>query len=107
MLLSHYERLVQQHQVEVVGLQLAQTLVDTLLGGLVAVVGHPDFADEEDVLARDAALLDGRAHAFLVYNVNHKTLTPADTVISAAPCLTASASSLPVRLFTSRSTSPL
>ena len=43
-------RLVEEHQVDVVGLQFAQTLVDALHGQSVTIVGRPDLGHEENLL---------------------------------------------------------
>lgn len=59
-------RLVEEHQVDVVGLQFAQTLVDALHGLSVAIVGRPDLGNEEKIITTDAALLPCAAHGFLV-----------------------------------------
>ncbi len=42
-------RLVEEHQVDVVGLQFAQTLVDALHGLSFAIVGRPDLRNEENL----------------------------------------------------------
>ena len=60
------ERLVQQHQVDVLCLEFLQTLVNRSLCPFVAVVRNPYFRHEEDVLAPDAALLPGTPHALLI-----------------------------------------
>ena len=57
---------MQQHEVEVLEAQARERLVDGALGILVAVVGDPDLAHDEELLARHAALGDGGAHALLV-----------------------------------------
>ena len=43
-------RLVEEHQVDVVGLQFAQTLVDALHGLSVSIVGRPDLGNEENLI---------------------------------------------------------
>ena len=53
-------------EVDVVRFQLAQALVDAAGSLLLAVVADPYLGDEEQVLALDARLGDGLAHAFLV-----------------------------------------
>ena len=58
--------LVDEQQVDVVGLQFAQALVDAAGGALLAAVADPHLGGEEDVLAPDAALCDGLADAFFV-----------------------------------------
>ena len=58
--------LVQQHEVEILGLHLAQALVNRSLGLFVTVVRKPYLRDEEQVFAPQAALLPGIAHTFLV-----------------------------------------
>lgn len=60
------ERLVQQHQVNVVRAEPAEALVDGCLGFLIAVIRDPDLRHDEDLVARDAALGDSGAYAFLV-----------------------------------------
>ena len=69
------EGLVQQHQVDVVGLQAAQALVDGGFGLFVTVVGDPHFRHEENLSAVDAAAAHGVAHALFVMvslrRVNH------------------------------------
>ena len=57
---------MQQHQVDIVGLQAAQALVDGGFGLFVAVVGDPDFRHEENISAVDAAAAHGVAHALFV-----------------------------------------
>jgi hypothetical protein len=52
------EGLVDQVEVEVVQLQALQRLVDRLLGAFVARVLHPQFAGDEQLIARDAAVPD-------------------------------------------------
>ena len=69
------ERLVQEHQVDIVRLQFTQALVDGSLCLFVAVVGNPYFRHKENFLAVDAAFAHGIAHALLVMvglrRVNH------------------------------------
>ena len=43
-------RLVGEHQVDVVGLQFAQTLVDALHGLSVSIVGRSDHGNEENLI---------------------------------------------------------
>lgn len=43
-------RLVEEHQVDVVGLQFAQTLVDAIHGLSFAIVGRPDLRNEENLI---------------------------------------------------------
>ena len=43
-------RLVEEHPVDVVGLQFAQTLVDALHGLSFAIVGRPDLRNEENLM---------------------------------------------------------
>ena len=43
-------RLVEEHQVDVVGLQFAQTLADALHGLSVSIVGRPDLGNEENLI---------------------------------------------------------
>ncbi len=43
-------RLVEEHQVDVVGLQFAQTLVDALHGLFVPIVGRPDLGNEGNLI---------------------------------------------------------
>ena len=59
---------VQQHQVDIVGLQLPQALVNAGLGPLVAVVRNPDFRHQKDVFAVDAALAQWQHPCPLHYN---------------------------------------
>ena len=60
------EGLVQKHQVDVVGLQAAQALVNGGFGLFVTIVGNPDFRHEENFPAVDAAAAHGVAYALLV-----------------------------------------
>ena len=60
------ERLVQQHQVDIICLQLAQTLVNRCLCLLVAIVGNPYLRYEEDILAINAALLPCTTYTFFI-----------------------------------------
>ena len=55
------EGLVDQVQVEVIHLQALQRLVDCLRRLVVAGVLHPQLAGDEQVAARDAAILDAGA----------------------------------------------
>ena len=57
---------MQEHQIDVVGVQLAQRLLDGGGGPLVGHVGHPDLGGDEDVLPRYAAGAHGGTHALLV-----------------------------------------
>ena len=59
-------RLVEEHQVDVVGLQFAQTLIDALHSLSVAIVGRPDLGNEENLITIHAAFLPCVAHGFLV-----------------------------------------
>ena len=59
-------RLVEQHEVDVVGAQAAQAFVDGRRRTLVVHIGNPDLARDEHVLARNAAFAHGGADAFLV-----------------------------------------
>ncbi len=52
------ERLVQQHEVEIVSAELLQGHVDGLQRILIAVVADPDLGGEEQFLAIDAGILD-------------------------------------------------
>ena len=58
--------LVDEQQVDVVGLQLAEAFIDG--GGSLpfAVVADPDFSHQENLLAGYAGLRNGIAYAFLV-----------------------------------------
>ena len=58
--------LVDQKQVDVVGLQLPEALVDGGGSLFLAVVADPDLRHKEYLLAGNAGLCDGIAHAFLV-----------------------------------------
>ena len=60
------ERLVDEQQVDVVGLQFAKRFVDGGFCLLVSGIGNPDFGDDEQFIARHAAFANGIAHAFLV-----------------------------------------
>ena len=60
------EGLVDQQQINIVGLELAQGLVNGGLGLFIASVGNPHFGGEEQLLPGYAALGNGLAHAFLV-----------------------------------------
>ena len=60
------ERLVDEQQVDVVSLELAQALVDRGLCLLIPGVGYPHLCHKEQFPARDAAFLHRTAHAFLV-----------------------------------------
>ena len=55
-----------QEQVDVVGAQAAQGVIDGARGGLVPGVGDPDLGGQEDVLSRQAGGGDGGAHPLLV-----------------------------------------
>ena len=59
-------RLVEKHQIDVVGLQFAQTLIDALHSLSVAIVGRPDLGNEENLITIHTALLECVAHGFLV-----------------------------------------
>ena len=60
------ERLVDEQQVDVVGLQLAEGFVDRSLCLLIPGVGYPHLCHKKQFLARDATLLHRTAHALLV-----------------------------------------
>lgn len=64
--ISVAEGLMQQHQVQVVGTELAQALVYRCLGLVVTIIRDPDLRHQEDILARYAAFGHGGAYAFLV-----------------------------------------
>ena len=55
-----------QQQVDVLRLQLAQALVDALVGFLLACVRDPHLRHEEQVFALDSTLAPSRAHTLLV-----------------------------------------
>ncbi len=59
-------RLVGEHQVDVVGLQFAQTLVDALHGLSVSIVGRPDLGNEENLIV-----------VILSCNIPHRSQPPA------------------------------
>ena len=58
--------LMNEQQVDVVGLQLAQALVDALGGFFLAIVRNPDLRHEKQILAFHPTLAPRIAHAFLV-----------------------------------------
>ena len=60
------KRLMDQHQVKVVGFQLVQGFVDGCLCLFITGVGHPDLAGEEQFLSGYATFLDSIAYRFLV-----------------------------------------
>lgn len=60
------EGLMDQHEVDIIRLQIAQGLVDAGPGLLVAGVGHPDLGGQEHFIPRKAALMQGAAHRRLV-----------------------------------------
>ena len=60
------EGLVDEQQVDVAGLQLAQALQDAGVGFLLARVAYPHLGHDEQLLARHATLPQGLAHALLV-----------------------------------------
>ena len=60
------ERLVNQQQIDVVGVQLLQRTVDGGLCHLVSGVGDPHLGGQEQLVPRHAAFLDGGAHRLLV-----------------------------------------
>lgn len=60
------ERLVDEQQVEIVGLQLAHRLFDGRLGLFITRVRDPHLGRQEKLLARKAALLQRRAHALFI-----------------------------------------
>ena len=60
------EGLVDEQQVDVVGLQFAEGFVDGSLCLLIPGVGYPHLCHKKQFLARNAALLHRTAHAFLV-----------------------------------------
>ena len=55
-----------EQQVDVVGLQFAQALVDASCGLLLTGIRYPHLCHKEDVVALHIALRDGNAHALLV-----------------------------------------
>ena len=60
------EGLVNQQQVDVIGLQVLQGLVNGGLGLLVALVGNPHLGGEEQLVPGHAALDNSAAHRVLV-----------------------------------------
>ena len=60
------ERLVEQQQVDVVGLQLAQRILDRRARGALAEMLDPHLGGKEDIAAVDARGSDGRAHLLFV-----------------------------------------
>ena len=59
-------RLVQKHQIDVVGAELLEGLLDGIVDIALTVVGDPYPIDEEDIVAVDAELFDALADAFLI-----------------------------------------
>ena len=57
---------MEEHQVDVVGLQFAQTLVDALHGLSVSIVGRPDLGNEENLIV-----------VILSCNIPHRSQPPA------------------------------
>ena len=55
-----------KQQVNVIGLQFAERLVDAGLRPLVSGIGNPYLGDDEQVIAGYAAFANGIAHTFLV-----------------------------------------
>ena len=55
-----------EQQVDVVGLQLAQALVDACRSLLLTCIGNPHFRHQEDVLPGNPALADGISYPFFV-----------------------------------------
>ena len=55
-----------QQQVNIVGLQFAQRLIDAPCGLFIAGVADPHLGGDEQLVARNAALLDGCAHTFFI-----------------------------------------
>ena len=55
-----------EQQVDILRLQLAQALVDALGGLFLASIGYPHLRHEEQVFAPDATLTPGIAHAFFI-----------------------------------------
>jgi len=55
-----------EQQVDVVGFQLAQALVDACRRLLLAGIRNPYFRHQENILPGDTALADGVPHAFFV-----------------------------------------
>ena len=56
-----------QRQVEVVGLQLLQALLEAFNQAVFGEVGDPDLAGDEQFVAGDAAGSDGLAHVGFVF----------------------------------------
>ena len=69
------ERLVQEHQIDVVRLQLAQALINREFRFLVTIVGNPHFRDKKNLFAVDTAFSDCIAYTFFIVvglcRVNH------------------------------------
>ena len=72
-----------EQQVDVVGLHFAQALVDATCGFFLAGVSNPHLGGEEQLVACNAALLDGFAHAFLVII----SLSRIDQPVTDAQCI--------------------
>jgi hypothetical protein len=54
-------------QIKIIRARLLQTILDTLLRGLVAHCGRRDLGREEDVRPREAGFSDRRADFFFVF----------------------------------------
>ena len=52
---------MQQVQVDIVHIELAQRCFDALLCGLIAIVLQPQLARDKDLLSRDSAVSNGPA----------------------------------------------
>ena len=60
------KRLMDQHEIDVVGFQLLQRLIDGRFGFFAAGVGHPHFGCDEQFRSRHTALLQRTANRLLV-----------------------------------------
>ena len=58
--------LMHQQQVDIVGAQFAQAIIDAYCRTLLAGVADPHLGGDEQLVARDAALLDGSAHTLFI-----------------------------------------
>ena len=57
---------MQEHEVDVIGPKLLQGIFHGFSAGVVAVVLDPDLRRQEDLLPRDAGLLDRRPHFLFI-----------------------------------------
>ena len=61
------ERLMQQYQIKIIGLQLSHRLFYGIFSLFIAVMFHPYFGGQEDLLSGNTWLLNSLSYFFLIH----------------------------------------